>query len=793
MKKRIISAHYKAYLEEAKSLAPFFSRKSWSSEYEHDPGLTQLEILANALALVQEHYDAILASGISLYKKASVERWTASPPTPNVFTFHADFSGPCRDDFKAVPVGKGELCRAVEHIPGLFRTWIFDRPDGHKKYPELAIEFAPVLPVEQASFSVSVENGQTEQALREKRRVLEAAQASLRQWKNLCHPTLGVREIKFAPLELEISIELSPDADTQVRLSAFIAELMLATNEYLRPRTAPLGSIRPSSILRYLSLFYSKQGDAESNRPYRLLALELQKPNEHDPSANKFFHLENGYDAFFITSWNIKLFSGKSLFPLDRQTLEHARYIADRSLTKKLRDEQWGIEKTEGQDPVRNNIRDSAVFDMDFPHLQDQFPESYLALGGDYRDNPLRKAEVRQFQGWLFLFEQLLADALTPLQNPSLLFAPKPLEAEYFCADTQNPLLGVLTSVNSYREKLLELVKGSTEFSVRRKALLLYLAALQGEEPWFRPEDVDTGNSDDIEKELATLASWLRLLPWLNGRRLLDSQADAWGLGDIGWEGVLEQRLSFLLPPFTPMSTNPIQHYFEIRQFSNPLTGQPEYRCYIRDKDKNLRIISNMVSASLDDAELSGLIAMRLAGRKEHYRLVGNEIHIGLMAKLVASNNYTLSGNQPDANKRINDTVAWARSILPHWIRVIKYENIDKRRPFELAVLFEEETIPLPERIKLSKAIKGHIPAHLYAHVFFLGKEERAWVNEVLLKRNRSGSQALDEDSVYHHELLRLLHSLEKMQQVTMQEVKTETSEELISVNTNSDVATDAS
>lgn len=66
--------------------------------------------------------------------------------------------------------------------------------------------------------------------------------------------------------------------------------------------------------------------------------------------------------------------------------------------------------------------------------IQDEFPANY-GLGKNYvseKETPLRKAQVKQLKGYLYFYEQIMADFFSQLYNAKNLFDTKPLDRTYF-------------------------------------------------------------------------------------------------------------------------------------------------------------------------------------------------------------------------------------------------------------------------------------------------------------------------------------------------------------------------
>lgn len=72
--------------------------------------------------------------------------------------------------------------------------------------------------------------------------------------------------------------------------------------------------------------------------------------------------------------------------------------------------------------------------------IQDEFPANY-GLGKNYvseKETPLRKSQVKQLKGYLYFYEQIIADFFSQLYNAKHLFDTKPLDQTYFPVFLEN-------------------------------------------------------------------------------------------------------------------------------------------------------------------------------------------------------------------------------------------------------------------------------------------------------------------------------------------------------------------
>lgn len=339
-------------------------------------------------------------------------------------------------------------------------------------------------------------------------------------------------------------------------------------------------------------------------------------------------------------------------------------------------------------DGSRGSVRQSAATQ---PLLYEQFPEIYglkrlFEEAGSASGPEYDPASALQLHGWLLLFERLLAEAREPLEQPERYFTPDPAPVGHSAPEPA----GVPEELSSGAYDLLPGLPGGGALSARqqhspaggrfhlerRRNLLLHLAALQGEEPWFDPEDLrledELGRAlppERAERYNRLLAVWLRALPRLNGRRLLRRWRDGGNFLESGGLSPLEERISMLLLPYQAAaackaagtagqpygaagsqnraageasenqsgdSTQSLdwRNCFEMRKTANGLTGRDEYRCYIRDARGRLRIVCTQLAPTPEQAELVAAAALRLAALPVHYHVEQGRVRIGWLAEL---------------------------------------------------------------------------------------------------------------------------------------------------------------
>ena len=704
MNKHAIASEYGAFLREARELAVFFSGRNWNAGSEHDPGLTQLEILTNALALVCERYDQAFAEGGLFVAPGSGTGWATGPDSADMFFLANDANLPEAEEFHAEPAVREDLCRDMESLAGLRRVWIVRRDETSG--PEMLVEFAPVLDMRGEAFALNGQSADAAHILKRKREILEEAADRCRRLRGAGQPALGVREVRLTPLQAEINAIL-PDMPERAKLPALAADLLLAADDYLRPRYEPRSAAVPRELAACLAARLSEKGADNVSVTVRLSAASGNASGGYDEQR-----LASGDDAFAVSHWQIGISSGASLLELSAREIRKAEYLARLALAAESR---MAVAAARPEKPFPPDLRE--------PKLHEQFPELYKAAGENI-DDPVRWGEVRQFQGWLLLFEQLLADALHLLRNSPALFAAGATRPENWFAARGGALQKLLTDETAYKAGILEAAEAGG-FAARCCDLLLHLAALQGEEPWCGRERI----AEEDSRWPEILACWLRHLPWLNGRRM---SAAMWPEYSDSGLSPLEARLTMLLLLYGKRLPLAARQFFDIRVVRDALTGRDEYRCYIRDADRALRIVCLLVGRSPEEAARAGMMALSFARLPEHYHRTATGVTIAWVAVLADA-----AGGAAD-DERIRETAAWAASLLPPWLRVLEYPILGETHPFEALVLLEEEAVPAEMRDELRERISAHMPAHVLPHVAFLSREERRKADMLLYASTRA-------------------------------------------------------
>lgn len=692
----------------------FYSGHYWSTESEHDPGLTTMQLLANAVALLEEEYHA-LQGETAMFEHLPYSPWQqAVQDEAGTLHFKPHLTAPIAQDFKSSPAVSEDIRCIIEAIPGISRAWV------HKKKIEdttLLVAFAAVMPSLKGNVTTK-EEIPSEQ----KEQILRSVSWRLQKAQGLCQPVLPAREAVPFPLCLSVTLECEPcefdGAQTQkADVPAKIANVMAAVEEFLHSGSYPKTCFQAADLLPHLK---------------GVTALRCGSVIE---GINNFFQgheqitLSDTQDFFKIICWQFSLEHAHHVRDATPDELRMAKYLCTAQSVRDVWTKQW-FKPTEQQDNTALEGKDTA-YTSDFTRanqimIHQQFPSCYNI------DNTTAKppVEALQMQGWLLLFEQLLADMVNPLDSSDRYFQFHPLQPIDFVGNIAHPLLSKLSATEEYHETFAAMTANEQHFSQLPRNLLLHLAALQGERMWRHAEDIDTQGKNSLDAD--DIAFCLRRLAYCNGHRLSDSRQQGIGRLELGG-AILEERLSMLIRPLTDLAPKLPQRYFDMRFTPNPLTGDDEFRCYIRDDEGNIRIICDLMSSNPLEAERVALMVLRLAGLSDHYSLSDKTIRIGWLAKL--PNQYS----ELEASACIKACEEWAKTLLPPWVKVLSYEELGQRLPYCLAVLIEAEDIPQSHRDSLTDEIRQNIPAHLYPRIFFLTREDRRRVDWLLRGPDGSG------------------------------------------------------
>lgn len=761
MLKHSIAETYAETFEFLKERTSYYSGKQWSTESEHDPGLTSMQLLANALALLEEKYTALLDKP-SIFSNTSYSAWHPTPEDQKIFHFKPHFTAPTKQDFKTIPAVSEDIRNMAEKSPGIKRAWT---SKANPEHPVLLVEFAEVMPALNNDG-----NNEEEVSAKQKTKILHALAVRLQEFQGFCQPVLPVREAVPFPLCMHIALqcelhEINGNALQKKGVPAQIAAAMNAVGEFLYSGIQAKTSFQLVDLQSYLENVSSVQctsfiGDTHT-------ALENEK----------FFHgyeqitLSEEHDFFHITQWSFSLEHLAHRRDASPDEIHIAKHLQSLSDLHTVWTEQWFepekqiAESKETQEDSPIPLSDTLKADQILVHKQ--FPACYNLD----KENGNVSAENLQMQGWLLLFEQLLADMEKPLSLASencidRYFQFSPLELANLVGLVPHASLDKLSAVGKYEEKLMSMTSKETHFSQLPKTMLKYLAALQGEETWACYEDTEKYTREEKESQAKrildeeNIAFWLRGLAMSNGRRLSNNRRIGVRQFELGGN-ILEDRLSVLLRALRSCRPKLSQRNFTICLSPNPVTGEDEFRCYIFDSAKKLRIICDVMAPSPEEAERIAFMVLHFAKIPKHYFLDGEKIRIGWLAKLPAVD--SLAKDSVDVSSQIKECVEWVKTLLAPWVKVISYEDLGEPLPYCLAVLVAEEDVPQKHRETLEIGIRKQIPAHLFPRVFFLNQKDKKRVD--LLSQEADGLGFSTEHARFS-ELRNILRQYEETQKL---------------------------
>ncbi len=722
MPDKVMAANYQENLEAMLERTRFYSGRGWTlNEGEHDPGRTTLELLANALAYLKAAWEEAARSPELFSREEAPGRWAPLPGSPDRLRFQANYNAPDAAVFQTRPVSGPELARDLVQKLGLKRAWTLTDDRGRT---EALAEFPPLIKRGGLSEAFTPPEfpappDPAEKSWKEERLVL--ANRRLGRLQGLGQPRLCARELRCAPLTAHLTIALPEPPDE--KFPSFLAALMAGTAEWLRPPAAPLRKADSGGFQRMLRKISERVAGAALSEAGR-------------PPAESI-NLEPDCDAFRVTEWRATLDWGAGRRSLEAAEILAAAHLADRDAVKSLpaarhkAPPHWSDENSINAASPEKGL------------LHQQYPVLYQLEAEPGSKNWIGAAA--QFHGWLLLFDQILGDAGRPLSRPGAYFRPRPLAMTDLWADLNHPYIETLAGGEAWRlglEKLARLERGKIP-----EKLLLHLSALLGEEVWWPREWFD-GRENFVE----WLAAWLRELPRLNGRRLAHAHGRPGQLDEGG--AALEERLAWLIGPLTAHPASRPQELFDMRGETNRVTGRREYRCFIRESapyndETPVRLVCDLMSPTPFAAEASALAALAQAASPDFYHLRGSFVRVGSLASL------------PDSGEglpNISETVAWARTLAPPWVRALDYVELGEARPFEIAVLLTDD-VPERFRAQARELVEAQLPAHLLAGIYFVGPELRSRVDSLMHEPAEVGH---DSWARRYEELLEILRELEQ-------------------------------
>ena len=229
---------FEALRLEALELARFYSGKQWNTEYEHDPGLTMLEIFVNALALEHTTCDALMRRNL-FSLETGTPRWKEVAPGKAVFHYSPGTCIPERADFAATPVSREELLTAVESVSGVHKAFLVREGGGWV----LPVMLAPVA-VAPWPISLTPFTGALPATEVRRKRLLEQVDAILRAARPLCEWRVHAREMRCQYLALSAYLDVEDAACPVSAAAAF----MNATRDTLLGRGKPLICFTPTLL-----------------------------------------------------------------------------------------------------------------------------------------------------------------------------------------------------------------------------------------------------------------------------------------------------------------------------------------------------------------------------------------------------------------------------------------------------------------------------------------------------------------------------------------------------------------
>lgn len=516
-----IAQDYNALHAEGTTLIQALSSEIWTDYNEHDPGVTILEQACYALTELgyRAAFDMPDLLADSATGKISAERQAlhparrimpANPTTP--------------DDYRKL---------LIDRVRGIANAWV------------LPYRGAPVGKQIDGLYDILLYTPEAEQCLCEGEAGLKSqlepyingARAVYCQTRNLCEDLRSVTVLTPVSVEVRGVVTLQDDVPSDQVLAALLFSLgnLLAPEirrhslDEMRARGLATSAIFEGPLLRYgfidsadlkplaTEIAYQDAIRALSRVPgvrtLRGIALKMAGGDWVNSGsipipANHIPRLETAVGA---SGFSLRLFrKGVECKPDPRRVAyELARLQSE-----------W-----RKRYPLGPQYRQDYPFPTgaalpltDYQPLQYGFPNVYGINANGLPENPppLRSAQAKQLQGYLLMFDQVMADFFQQLDQAKRLFSIDQPDQTYF-AQSLWPLLTngeeLLGPPEAYQQALTRLVRAGDDSLRRRNAFLDFLLALYGEA--IEPSDLVSDSCDchlSREAERRLLAAKTELL-----------------------------------------------------------------------------------------------------------------------------------------------------------------------------------------------------------------------------------------------------------------------------------------
>lgn len=374
-----------------------------------------------------------------------------------------------------------------------------------------------------------------------------------------------------------------------------------------------------------------------------------------------------------------------------------------RAVAVKFRSGIWALPPAEVFIGRQNPLPDPVLPKEPLGHytsLSTMFPACYALAEGQTpsEDTAEYRAAVRQFQGWLLLLDQCLADSLAVLGLlPQLFSATQPQGPE--------PMVGTVTQFSAwesltdkeaiYRQNAVNARLSTENYQALCHHLLDFLLALQG---MAVPPDMG----------LRCKQAWLRGLPFLNADREDPNS--------------LAERFELVLLPCCPTSGEDPRSRVVVVRTPSPVTNRVEYRFYLKNEQDKIVWAGGRVYSSHAKAVRMALFALRMSRHRDFYHIAQHGDRVSLRLRDSHAGGVAIWVGDPpdtkaDARTILADWIASVHPLFPPWVRLVLCPN------HHCFIVASATKVTVEERLACETVMREHCPAHLLPRFFWVETE----------------------------------------------------------------------
>ncbi len=466
----------------------------WTDYNVHDPGITTLEILCYALTDLSHRANYsipdLLARDITEASSAAKQFFSAATILPN----------------QAVTIN--DYRKLVIDIEGVQNAWI--EQARQRVFADVSRKRLMKTQPETTRWEVVDISGYYTVLLEYDPNVAQGAQAGIRSAamqklmsnRNLCEDFISIQEVGKQEFRLCATLELAPGIDPFDCLASMFFNIQLLLTPLLRFYTIDellADGFSPDEIFEgprlahgFLKTEELEQSDLRSE--IHLSDVMQQMLNTEG--------LKNILEIIFNPADQLEASGNKWIIPVARGHQPRVSVLASNVLIYKnglpFRPDM-NVVNSRFQTKLDNYItRNDQVRTGDIPidpgafadpgnyySIQNHFPKTYGISHWGLPDDasPLRIAQAKQLQGYLYFFDQHLANALSQLANFGALISTEDTEHTYFSqvVDTFKDPAALFNNIGTLADDLQTAAERTAEFHQRRNLFLDHLLARYAE------------------------------------------------------------------------------------------------------------------------------------------------------------------------------------------------------------------------------------------------------------------------------------------------------------------------